>query len=159
MTDLPLPDWILRQLDHPVVSDRTPEEWREIHKQDCLDVIGKPVCGYECPTCGLCTKWSHGGHKAPMCLCKVVIKMPHVPMQTAKMIVDKLGIVPRRRSIIASHQGARGFPPGEIHVIEARDMMTTQRDSDMYDTLEPYESDDRYTVIWHDCDTVMGVKR
>lgn len=43
------------------------DEQRRIHTADCMDVKGRPSCGYECLTCGLCTKWSHGRHKALPC--------------------------------------------------------------------------------------------
>lgn len=89
----------------------------------------------------------------------IVIKMPHVTMQTAQMVADRAGLRPKQRRIFASHQSVRGLPPGKLHIIEALDMETSQRDWDMIHTLYPYIHDDRYEIVWHDCDTVMGVKR
>lgn len=51
-------------------------EQREIHVADCLAVTGREYCGYECMKCGLCTKWSHGRHKAPPCACNTKAPLP-----------------------------------------------------------------------------------
>lgn len=46
-----------------------PEEWRKIHREDCMAASGKSSCGYECIKCGLCTNHWHVKHKAPLCFC------------------------------------------------------------------------------------------
>lgn len=38
------------------------------HREECLEVIGREWCGYECMTCGLCSKYSHS-HAAGRCEC------------------------------------------------------------------------------------------
>ena len=119
------------------------------------------ICAFGCPP-DVCPHHTYLDGECDSCgkpEFDVVIKMPHVPMQTAQMVADKLGLRPRQRRIIGFAAEARGLPPGRLHVIEARGIYTGPRDWDMFETLQPYESDDRYEVIWHDCDTVMGVKR
>jgi hypothetical protein len=62
-------EW-LKEQEQPAHPPLDLDEQRRIHEADCLDVKGRPYCGYECPKCGLCTKWSHGRHKAAPCQCR-----------------------------------------------------------------------------------------
>lgn len=91
----------------------------------------------------------------------IVIKMPHVPMQTAQIVAERAGLRPKRRRIIQHPRDLHGLPrPGRLHIIEARNRLhLNKQDEHMIEGLTPYLRDDRYEIVWHDCDTVLGVTR
>jgi hypothetical protein len=91
----------------------------------------------------------------------IVVFMPHVPRQTAYMVAKRLGLRLKRGHIIAEPREVRGLPPGKIHVIEIADHYAfgqldkfTYSNQEMLDALAPYGD----SLVWHDCDTVMGVE-
>lgn len=59
-------------------------DFRELHKQDCLEVNGTDSCGYECIKCGLCTKVWHSRHKAPRCVCHATQDAPEKLITTMR---------------------------------------------------------------------------